>query len=103
MNKLATGVGVIGDLAYIGITDLHSEGNAATPRRKPRGKERPPEDIAFNREFARRRVVAEHSIGRMRRYQALTQMDRNHCKNHASRTCAVAGLANRQIRAGLRY
>jgi len=103
MNKLATGVGVIGDLAYIGITDLHPEGNAATPRRKPRGKERPPEDIAFNREFARRRVVAEHSIGRMRRYQALTQMDRNHCKNHASRTCAVAGLANRQIRAGLRY
>src|SRR5664279_3497554 len=44
MKRLPPGVGGIGDLAYVGIEKL---GNGATPRRKPRGQDRPPDDIAF--------------------------------------------------------
>jgi hypothetical protein len=96
LERLPDGVGGIGDLAYIGIDKLHPNGLGASPRRKPRGKDRPPEDIAYNRAFARRRIVVEHSIGRMRRYQALSQTDRHHRQHHSARVRAVAGLVNRQ-------
>jgi hypothetical protein len=98
LEQLPAGVGGLGDLAYVGIDKLHPSGLGATPRRKPRGKDRPPEDVCYNRAFARRRIVVEHTIGRMRRYQALTQLDRNHRRNHTARVRAVGGLVNRQRR-----
>src|SRR5437773_3874052 len=101
LSRLPDGVGGIGDLAYIGIGEDHPQGLGATPRRKPRGKDRPPEDVAFNRAFAKRRIVVEHTIDRMRRYQCLSQTDRHHRCYHSTRTRAVAGLVNRQLRARL--
>ena len=98
LSRLPEGLGGIGDLAYVGIAKLHPNGLGASPRRKPRGKERPPEDIAYHRAFSWRRIVVEHSIGRMRWYQCLNQTDRHHRRNHSARTRAVAGLVNRQIR-----
>jgi hypothetical protein len=99
LERLPQGVGAIGDLAYVGIAEAHPHGQGATPRRKPRGKDRPPEDVCFNRAFSRRRIKVEHTIGRMRRYQSLSQTDRHHRHNHTSRVRAVASLVNRQLRA----
>lgn len=101
LNRLPEGVGAIGDLAYVGIAEAHPQHLGAAPRRKPRGKDRPPEDVSFNRAFSKRRITVEHTIGRMRRYQSLAQTDRHHRKNHTARTRAVAGLVNRQIRSRL--
>jgi hypothetical protein len=101
LDRLPEGVGALGDLAYIGLAEAHPQHLGATPRRKPRGKDRPPEDIAYNRAFSRRRIKVEHTIGRMRRYQSLSQMDRHHRRNHTARTRAVGGLVNRQIRSRL--
>ena len=98
LERLPEGVGALGDLAYVGIAKLHPHGQGATPRKKPRGQPRPPEDVAFNTAFARRRIVVEHSILRVRYFQALTQTDRNHRQQHTPRVVAVAGLVNRQIR-----
>ena len=97
MTSLPEGVGGIGDLAYVGIEKLHPQGLAASPRRKPRGKPRPPEDLVYNTAFSRRRIIVENTIGRLRRYQSLNQTDRQHRQNHASRVQAVAGLVNRQL------
>ena len=97
-RKLPRGVGALGDQAYQGLARWHPEGLGATPRRKPRGRPRRPQDRAYNRAFARRRIVVEHAIGRLRRYQALTQMDRHHRRQHTARVRAVAGLVNRQRR-----
>ena len=96
LERLPPDVGSLGDLAYVGMAGLHPQGLGATPRRKPRGKPRPPEDVAYNRAFARRRIMVEHSIGRMRCYQALTQRDRHH-RQHTGRVGAVAGLVNRCV------
>lgn len=101
LHRLPAGVGGIGDLAYVGIAALHPQGLGACPRRKPRGKDRPPADVCFNRAFSRRRIRVEHTIGRMRRYQCLSQIDRHHRHHHSARTRAVAGLVNRQIRSRL--
>jgi hypothetical protein len=97
LDRLPSGVGGIGDLAYVGIDKLHPDGLGASPRRKPRGKPRPPEDVAYNTAFSRRRIIVENTIGRMRRYQSITQTDRNHRQLHTPRVSAIAGLINRQI------
>jgi hypothetical protein len=97
MERLPDGVGGIGDLAYVGIDKLHPQGLGASPRRKPRGQPRPPQEVAYNTAFSRRRIIVENTIGRLRRYQSLTQTDRQHRQNHASRVPAVAGLVNRQL------
>jgi hypothetical protein len=96
-RRLPEGVGTLGDLAYVGIGDWHPEGLGATPRRKPRGRPRPEEDRRYNRAFSRRRIVVEHTIGRLRRYQALSQVDRHRRRGHTARVRAVAGLVNRML------
>ncbi len=63
LDRLPPGVGAVGDLAYGGIAPLHPHGLGATPRRKPRRKPRPAEDVAYNRACAQRRVVVEHTLG----------------------------------------
>lgn len=98
LARLPEGVSALGDLAYVGLDKLHPAGLGATPKRKPRGKPRPPQDSTYNTAFARRRVPVEHTIGRMRRFQALAQTDRHHRCLHTQRTAAVAGLVNRQLR-----
>ena len=97
LDRLPPDVGAAGDVAYVGIATLHPQGLGATPRRMRRGQPRPAADVADNQAFARRRVGVEHTIGRMRRYQAITQTDRHHRHCHTARTRAVAGLANLQI------
>ena len=97
LDRLPPEVGIGGDLGYVGMDKLRQTGVAATPRRKPRGQARPPQDVAYNRAFARCRIKVEHSIGRMRRYQCLNQTDRHHRRSHTARVRAVAGLVNRQL------
>lgn len=99
MKRLPEGVGGMGDSAYQSIDKLHPRGHS--PRKKPRGKDRPPQDIAYNTAFSRRRIVVENTNARLRRYQCLTQTDRNHRHNHTQKVQAVAGLVNRQIRSRL--
>jgi hypothetical protein len=90
-------VGALGDLGYVGIDGLSPKLAGATPRRKPRGQERPAADRRYNRAFARRRIRVEHGINRLRRYQALSQVDRHHRRQHTARVRAVAGLVNRML------
>ena len=97
LRRLPAGVGGIGDLAYTGIADLHPEGLGAAPRRKPRGRDRPAEDRRYNRAFSRRRIVVEHTIGRLRRFRAVTHINRHRRKGHAARVRAIAGLVNRML------
>jgi hypothetical protein len=94
-ERLGPEVGILGDLAYVGITAFHPAG--ATPRRKPRSRPRPPEDRAFNTAFASRRVRVEHTIGQLRSFEALAQRDRHHRRLHTARVRAVAGLVNRRL------
>ena len=102
-ERLPGDIGLGGDLAYVGADKLHPQGLVVTPRRKPRGQERPAADIEYNRAFSRRRVTVEHTIGLMRRYQAITQLDRHHRQHHTERVRAIAGLVNRRLERWVAY
>jgi hypothetical protein len=95
LNRLPDDVGAAGDLAYIKLRKLRAAGFA--PYRKPRGKPRPVADAVFNRVFSHFRIIVEHTIGHMRRFQSLSQRDRHHRRHHTARTCAIAGLVNRRL------
>jgi DDE superfamily endonuclease/Helix-turn-helix of DDE superfamily endonuclease len=95
LKRLPGGVGALGDLGYVGIGALHASG--ACPRRKPRGKPRPVEDVRYNRAFSRRRIMVEHAIGRLRRFRAVADVNRHRRKGHTTRVRAVAGLVNRML------
>jgi hypothetical protein len=97
LKRLPKGVGGMGDLAYVGMEELHPQGLGAAPRRKPRGQKRSLADRRYNKAFSRRRIRVEHGIGRLRRYQALTHTDRHFRKGHTARVRAVAGLVNRML------
>ena len=97
LDRLPDAVGIGGDLAYIKLAKLREQG--FSPRRKPRGKPRSIADIVFNRVFSHFRIIVEHTIGRMRRFQAISQRDRHHRRYHTTRTRAIAGLVNRHLMA----
>jgi hypothetical protein len=93
LERLPDEVGVGGDLAYLKLAKLRQHG--FSPPRKPRGQDRPPEDVIYNRAFSQFRIIIEQTIGQVRRFQSVTATDRNHRRQHGMRVAAVAGLVNR--------
>ena len=87
----------LADRAYIG-----ADPRVLTPRRKPRGQERPAEDVAYNRAVARVRITVEHTIRDLRLFQALSLPDRHRRRGQEARVCAVVTLHARRVRPGRR-
>jgi hypothetical protein len=76
-----------GDTAYLG-TGLQ------TPTRKPRGGELTTNEKAGNRRLSRRRVAAEHGIGKMKVWRIASERYRNPVPKHTLVMKNVAGLHN---------
>jgi len=76
-----------GDTAYLG-TPLE------TPTRKPRGGELTAGQRERNRRVSRRRIVAEHGIGKMKVWRIAAERYRNPVRRHTLIMKNVAGLHN---------
>jgi hypothetical protein len=76
-----------GDTAYLG-TPLE------TPARKPRGGELTAGQKERNRRVSRRRIVAEHGIGKMKVWRIASERYRNPNRRHTLIMKNVAGLHN---------
>ena len=76
-----------GDTAYIGT-------GLTTPARKPRGGELSDARKAENRKVSRRRVAAEHGIGKMKVWRVAAERYRNPVGRHTLIMKNVAGLHN---------
>jgi DDE superfamily endonuclease/Helix-turn-helix of DDE superfamily endonuclease len=77
----------VGDTAYLG-TPLR------TPTRKPRGGELTAGQKEANRVVSRRRVAAEHGIGKMKVWRVAAERYRNPVNRHTLIMKNVAGLHN---------
>jgi len=84
---LPVGVPGAGDTAYLGT-------RLQVPTRKPRGRPLTARQRAGNRRLARRRVVAEHGIGKMKIWRIAADRYRNPRSRHTLMMKNVAGLHN---------
>jgi hypothetical protein len=104
-QRLPPRVRLLGDRAYRykkHAARAPAPPQVASPRRKPRGQPLPPEDRLFNRAFAAVRLIVEHTIRDLRIYQARSQVDRHHRRQHTARVCAAVGRRARRCRPGRR-
>jgi DDE superfamily endonuclease/Helix-turn-helix of DDE superfamily endonuclease len=76
-----------GDTAYLGTA-------LETPARKPRGGELTGRQKAGNRRLSRRRVAAEHGIGKMKVWRIASERYRHPVRKHTLIMKNVAGLHN---------
>lgn len=78
-----------------GMADLGFLGTSLTiPIRKPRGKPLSTEQKCKNRRHAKRRIVVEHGIGKMKIWKILSERYRNTRSRHSLIFKNVAGLSN---------
>lgn len=68
-------VAVYIDTAFLGEENVHK--NIFRPKKKPKGRNLTEDEKLTNKIISSYRVLAEHAIGGMKRYQALTQVYRN--------------------------
>jgi len=77
-----------GDLGYYGANGI------TLPNKKPKGKELTQEEKKYNKELSKRRITVEHSFGKMKIYQILSQRFRNPRNKHSLIFKNIAGLHN---------
>ena len=83
---------VLGDLGYLG-TDFE------IPIKKPKKKELPKHDKAYNHWHSGLRVGVEHAIGRMKKFRIFADIHRNNgLQNMIAKN--VAALANINLKTG---
>lgn len=97
LRRLPKGVGGSGTWVTSGSVGCTRRGWARVRVGSRVGRSRPPEDRKYNRAFSRRRIIVEHGIGRLRRFAAVSHVNRHRRKGHATRVRAIAGLVNRMI------
>jgi hypothetical protein len=65
------------DLGYIGIEKDYPEQLSSLPNRKKRSMELSQEEIEYNQEHAKKRIVIEHTISKLKKYRILSDAFRN--------------------------
>ena len=85
----------MGDKGYQGMQHDHY---VILPDKKAKGKELSLEQKARNKRISKMRIVVEHTFGKIKNYQALSQKYRHPRDSHDAVFGVVTGLVNRQIR-----
>ncbi len=94
------------DRGYDGIKNYFPDLNCAVPfkRSSPgrghkgeKGRELAPEQKRFNKELSRARVVVEHTISRMKKFNIMGQEFRNRLRFYDAMTDIVSGIINMRI------
>ncbi len=77
-----------GDLGYLGANGI------TLPNKKPKRKELTKKEKKYNKELSKRRITVEHTFGKMKIYQILSQRFRNPRNKHSLIFKNIAGLHN---------
>jgi len=82
------------DLGYLGIKKDYSELNVNIPVKTSKKKELTPAEKRYNKKQRKARVIVEHTIGRMKKFQIMGQEFRNRLARYDRMTSIVCGLVN---------
>lgn len=87
------------DKGYVGIANDYPEAKLYLPYKARRNHPLTEEEKEYNRILSGYRIVVEHTIAQMNRFQVLRQVFRHRRDGHTQVVRIVAGLVNRQIQA----
>jgi hypothetical protein len=85
------------DLGYLGIESDFPEQLSALPNRKKRNLELSQMQKEYNVIHAKKRIVIEHTICRLKKYRILSDVFRNKLRKHNKVSDIVTGLINYRI------
>lgn len=86
---------LLADKGYQGILKLHP--NSQTPKKKQKKATLNKADQLYNRDLARRRVIAEHVNRRLKIWRILAERYRNRRRRFGLRFNLLAGLYNYEL------
>jgi len=85
------------DLGYLGIESDFPEPLSALPYKKKRNLELSQEEKEYNVIHAKKRIVIEHTISRLKKYRILSDVFRNKLRKYNKVSDIVSGLVNYRI------
>ena len=85
------------DLGYRGIEKDFPDQLSSLPNRKKRSPGLSQEEINFNQEHAKKRIVIEHTICRIKKYRIMNDVFRNKLRKYSKVSGIVSGLVNYRI------
>ena len=85
------------DLGYLGVEKDYSEQLSSLPNRKKRNLDLSEEEREYNKDSAKKRIVIEHTICRLKKYRILADVFRNRLRKYNQVSDIVAGLVNYRI------
>jgi hypothetical protein len=92
---LADSIECLADRGYQGIVALHA--NSRTPAKKSKNHPLTPEQKTANRELARKRILAEHVIRKLKIFRILSERYRNRRKRFKLRFNLIAAIYNMEL------
>ncbi len=86
------------DLGYVGVeTDFPEQLLSALPCKRKRKCELSQEEKEYNRIHSKKRIIAEHTICRLKKYRIMSDIFRNKLRKYDMVLDIVAGLVNYRI------
>jgi len=85
------------DLGYLGIEKDFPEQLSSLPYRKDRNHKLFKAQKEYNQEHAKKRIVIEHTICRLKKYRILADVFRNKLRKYNQVSDIVSGLVNYRI------
>jgi len=85
------------DLGYLGVEKDFPQQISSLPNRKERNLQSSEEQKEFNRGHAKKRIVIEHTICRLKKFRILADVFRNRLNKHNKISDIVSGLINYRI------
>ena len=85
------------DLGYLGVEKDFPRQTSSIPKRKKRSMGLLQEEKEYNLQHAKKRIVIEHTICRIKKYRIISDVFRNKLKNYNKVSDIVAGVVNHRI------
>lgn len=85
------------DLGYLGVQRDFPTVRSVLPIRKKRKRKLSKKERRYNRKLSRERVVVEHTISRVKKFNIMSNRFRNRLRNYDNASDIVSGLVNFRI------
>jgi hypothetical protein len=85
------------DLGYLGVEKDFPDQLSSLPNRKKRRMAMSQEEINFNQEHAKKRIVVEHTICRLKKFRIMADVFRNKLRKYNGVSDIVSGIVNYRI------